>query len=36
MAAEGGGIGIAFVPVPCVLVDDDSFLDGPKPLYDCQ
>ena len=26
------GTGIAFVPVPGVL-DDPSFLDGPKPLY---
>jgi len=32
LVAAEGGIGIAFVPVPCVLCDD-SFLDGPKPLY---
>ena len=31
LVAADGGIGIAFVPVPSVL-DDDSFLDGPKPL----
>jgi hypothetical protein len=28
-------MGIAFVPVPCVL-EDDSFFDGPKPLCVCE
>jgi hypothetical protein len=27
-------MGIAFVPVPCVL-EDDSFFDGPNPLCVC-